>query len=175
AVAGFIAFAPDALTPLGGYPGTDDEGKIMQRKLDKKKITEDFIAAAEYLKTLKNCSGNIGVVRFCFGGGMANTMAVRLPYLKAAVPFYGRQPKNTEDVAKIKASLLIHNASLDKRVNAGWPAYEAALKERGINYAAYMYEGANHGFHNDTTSRYDKTAAELAWKRTLAFFKKTLA
>lgn len=174
AVAGFLTLAPDALTPLGGYPGTDDEGKIMQRKLDKNKITEDFIAAAEFLKSQKECNGNIGVVGFCFGGGMANTMAVRLSYLKAAVPFYGRQPK-AEDVAKIKASLLIHNAGLDKRINAGWPAYEAALKKEGVTYTAYMYEGTNHGFHNDTTSRYDNTAAELAWKRTLEFFKKTLA
>ena len=147
----------------------------MQRKLDKNKITEDFVGAAEYLRTLKNCSGNIGVVGFCFGGGMANKIAVRLPYLKAAVPFYGRQPKNAEDVGKIKASLLIHNAGLDKRVNAGWPAYEAALKDKGITYTAHMYDGANHGFHNDTTSRYDSNAAELAWKRTLSFFNRTLA
>ncbi len=174
AVEGFLALAPDALTPLGGYPGSDDEGKIMQRKLDGKKVTEDFIAAAEFLKGHPDCNGNIGVVGFCFGGGMANTMAVRLPYLKAAVPFYGRQPES-QDVAQIKAALLIHNAELDKRINAGWPAYEEALIEAGVAYQAYMYAGANHGFHNDTTPRYDPQAAELAWARTIEFFKQTLA
>lgn len=174
AAAGYLALAPDALTPLGGYPGNDDEGKVMQRKLDRMKITEDFIAAAEFLKGHDGCNGNIGVVGFCFGGGMANTMAVRLSYLKAAVPFYGRQPK-AEDVAKIKAQLLVHNAGLDNRINAGWPAYETALKKEGVKYSAYMYDGANHGFHNDTTSRYDQKAAELAWKKTLEFFNSTLS
>ena len=169
AVSGYLALAPDALTPLGGYPGSDDEGKLMQKKLDRNSITEDFVAAAGYLKDHADSNGNVGVVGFCFGGGMANTLAVRLPYLKAAVPFYGRQPK-ADVVAKIKASLLIHNAELDKRINAGWPAYEEALKKEGVDYQAYMYAGANHGFHNDTTPRYDKQAAELAWQRTLEFF-----
>ena len=173
AIAGYMALAPDALTPLGGYPGTDDEGKLMQKKLDRGKITEDFVAAAEFLKAHPDSSGSIGVVGFCFGGGMANTLAVRLPYLKAAVPFYGRQPK-AEQVASIKAALLIHNAELDKRINAGWPAYEQALKAQGVDYQAHMYAGANHGFHNDTTPRYDPTAAELAWSRTIAFFDRTL-
>ncbi|OMH38019.1 dienelactone hydrolase family protein [Motiliproteus sp. MSK22-1] len=173
AVSGYMALAPDALTPLGGYPGTDDEGKLMQKKLDRNHITEDFVAAAEFLKNHPDSNGKVGVVGFCFGGGMANTLAVRLPYLKAAVPFYGRQPKS-EEVANIKASLLIHNAELDKRINAGWPAYEEALKKYGKDYQAYMYAGANHGFHNDTTPRYDQQAAELAWQRTLAFFESRL-
>lgn len=168
-VAGYLAFAPDALTPLGGYPGSDDEGKIMQRKLDRKKVTEDFVAATKFLHDHPLCNGNVGAVGFCFGGGMANTLAVRLPFLKAAVPFYGRQPK-PEDVAKIKATILVHNAELDKRVNDGWPAYEKALQANAIKYQAYMYSKANHGFHNDTTPRYDERAAKLAWDRTLAFF-----
>ncbi len=170
AVAGYLAFGPDALTPLGGYPGNDDEGRSMQRQLDRDKITEDFIAAAEYLHTHSLGNGTVGVVGFCFGGGMSNTLAARLPeIIKAAVPFYGRQPA-VEDVPRIKAPLLLQYAELDRRVNEGWPAYEAALKEHAINYTAHMYPGANHGFHNDTTPRYDKEAAELAWSRTIAFF-----
>ena len=169
ALAGFITLAPDALTPLGGYPGNDDQGREMQAKRDKKEMEEDFIAAWEYLAAHKNCSGKAGVVGFCFGGAISNMMAVRIPKLAAAVPFYGGQPA-TEDVAKIKAPLLLHFAELDTRVNAGWPAYEAALKEQQKEYTAHMYPGVNHGFHNDSTPRYDKDAATLAWQRTIDFF-----
>ncbi len=170
ALAGFVSLAPDALTPLGGYPGNDDAGREMQAKRDKNEMNEDFIAAYEYLKTNKDCNGKIGVVGFCFGGGIANMMAVRIPELSASVPFYGGQPA-TEDVPKIKAPLLLHYASLDTRVTGGWPAYEQALKENQKEYTAYIYENVNHGFHNDTTPRYDKAAAELAWQRTVDFFK----
>ena len=174
AVAGFLALAPDALTPLGGYPGNDDKGRELQRQLDREKMTEDFIAAAKYLKTHPACNGRVGVVGSCFGGGMSNTLAVRLPeVISAAVPFYGRQPA-AEDVPKIKARLLIHYAELDKRINAGWPTYEAALKEASINYTAHIYPNVNHGFHNDTTPRYDEAAAKLAWERTIDFFNKSL-
>lgn len=173
ALAGFISLAPDALTPLGGYPGNDDEGRTMQAKRDKGEMEEDFIAAYEYLKNHKDCNGKVGVVGFCYGGGISNMMAVRIPTLAAAVPFYGTQPALT-DVPKIKAPLMLHYASLDTRITAGWPAYEAALKENGKKYQGFIYEGANHGFHNDTTPRYDKTAAELAWKRTIDFFAENL-
>lgn len=173
ALEGFIAFAPDALYPLGGYPGNDDDGRALQRERDRDEMLEDFISAYNFLKTNKECSGKVGVVGFCFGGSISNKMAVRVPSLNAAVPFYGGQPA-IEDVSKIKAPLLLHFASLDKRVNAGWPAYEVALKEQKKEYTAYMYEGVNHGFHNDTTPRYDETAATLAWERTIAFFKKKL-
>ncbi len=162
-LAGFLALAPDALTPLGGYPGNDDDGRALQRQLDRGKMTEDFIAAAAHLKSHPECSGRVGVVGFCFGGGMANTLAVRIPDLAAAVPFYGGQPE-AEDVPEIKAPLLLHYASLDQRVNAGWPEYEAALRANGVTYTAHMYEDANHGFHNDTTPRYDEDAAKLAWQ-----------
>jgi carboxymethylenebutenolidase len=173
ALAGFVSLAPDALTPLGGYPGNDDAGREMQSKRKQDDMLEDFIAGYDYLKSNKNCNGKVGVVGFCFGGGIANLMAVRLPDLAAAVPFYGGQPP-TEDVPKIKAPLLLHYAELDTRVNEGWPAYEAALKENKKEYIAYIYPGVNHGFHNDTTPRYDKAAAELAWKRTIDFFKEKL-
>jgi carboxymethylenebutenolidase len=173
ALAGFISIAPDALTPLGGYPGNDDAGRDLQSKRDKNEMLEDFIAAYDYLKADKDCNGKIGVVGFCFGGGIANQMAVRLPELAAAVPFYGGQPP-VEDVPKIKAPLLLHYAALDTRVNAGWPGYEAALKANNKAYTAYIYENVNHGFHNDTTPRYDKAAAELAWKRTIDFFNEKL-
>lgn len=173
ALAGFISIAPDALSPLGGYPGNDDEGRTMQSKRNPKEMEEDFIAAYEYLKNHKDCNGKVGVVGFCYGGGIANTLAVRVPDLAAAVPFYGGQPA-AADVPKIKAPLMIHNAALDTRIMAGAPAYEAALKENGKKYQAFVYEGANHGFHNDTTPRYDKAAAELAWKRTIDFFKENL-
>lgn len=173
ALAGFVSLAPDALTPLGGYPGNDDEGRAMQSKRDKAEMEEDFIAAYEYLKNHKDCNGKIGVVGFCYGGGIANMMAVRVPDLKAAVPFYGSQPALT-DVPKIKAPLMMHNASLDTRIMAGAPPYEAALKENGKKHQAFVYENVNHGFHNDTTPRYDKTAAELAWSRTIEFFKENL-
>jgi carboxymethylenebutenolidase len=174
AIEGFLAFAPDALSPLGGYPGDDDKGREMQAKRTNEEMTEDFIAGAEWLHKHPACNGKLGVVGFCFGGGMANTLAVRLPeIIMAAVPFYGRQPA-ASDVPKIKASLLLHYAGLDQRVNEGWPAYEEALKKAGVKYTAHIYEGVNHGFHNDTTPRYDEADAKLAWSRTVEFFKKTL-
>lgn len=173
ALAGFISLAPDALTPLGGYPGNDDEGRTLQSKRDRNEMLEDFIAAYEYLSTHKEINGKVGVVGFCFGGWIANMMAVRIAGLSAAVPFYGGQPA-TEEVSKIKAPLCLHYAELDTRVNEGWPAYEKALKENKKEYVAYMYPNANHGFHNDTTPRYDKAAAELAWTRTVAFFSEKL-
>lgn len=173
ALAGFITLAPDALTPLGGYPGNDDAGRDLQSKRDKGQMEEDFIAAYYYLKDHKDCNGKVGVVGFCFGGGIANTMAVRIPTLAAAVPFYGAQP-DAADVPKINAPLMLHYASLDTRITGGWPAYEAALKANGKKYQAFIYENVNHGFHNDTTPRYDKVAAELAWKRTIDFFNEYL-
>src|SRR6195952_3425943 len=173
ALAGFISIAPDALTPLGGYPGNDDAGRELQSKRDQNEMLEDFIAAYDYLKSHKDCNGKVGVVGFCFGGGIANMMAVRIPGLSASVPFYGGQPP-IEDVPKIKAPLLLHYAGLDTRVNEGWPAYEAALKANNKVYTAYIYPNVNHGFHNDTTPRYDKAAAELAWKRTIDFFTEKL-
>jgi carboxymethylenebutenolidase len=173
AVAGFLAFGPDALTPVGGYPGDDDKGRELQATLDRVKVMEDFVAAAEFLKAHPQCTGRIGVVGFCFGGLVANTLAVRLPDLAAAVPFYGSQAPEA-DVPKIRAKLLIHYASNDERVNAGWPAYEAALKAHGVSYETHFYPETNHGFHNDTTPRYDEAAAKLAWQRTLDFFNQTL-
>lgn len=173
ALEGFIVLAPDALTPLGGYPGNDDEGRTLQRQRDREEILQDFIAAFESLKNNKQCSGKIGVVGFCFGGWVANMMAVRIPELGAAVPFYGGQP-SAEETAKIQAPLLLNYGELDKRVNAGWPAYEAALKKNKKEYKAYIYPGVNHGFHNNTTPRYDQDAATLAWKRTIDFFKEKL-
>jgi carboxymethylenebutenolidase len=173
ALAGFISIAPDALTPLGGYPGDDDKGREMQSKRDKNEMLENFVDAFEYLKKQPDCNGKVGAVGFCFGGGIVNLMAVRLPDLAAAVPFYGAQPP-TDQVSNIKAPLLIHYAGLDTRVNEGWPAYETALKENKITYTAYIYPDVNHGFHNDTTPRYDKAAAELAWQRTIEFFNKEL-
>jgi carboxymethylenebutenolidase len=172
-VAGYLALAPDELTPVGGYPGDDDKGRDLQAKLDQKKMMEDWYAAAMFLKSNPACTGKLGVVGFCYGGTVTNNLAVRIPDLAAAVPFYGTQP-SAEDTAKIKAPLLIHYAGLDERVNAGWPAYETALKANHISYTAYIYDGANHGFHNDTTPRYDKAAATLAWDRTLEFFNKNL-
>ena len=173
ALDGFISLAPDALTPLGGYPGNDDEGRTMQRKRDRLEMLEDFIAAYEYLKTHENCNGSVGVVGFCFGGWISNMMAVQLPDLGAAVPFYGRQPSD-EQAAEIKAPLLLQYAGLDKRVNEGWPAYEKVLKANDIEYKAHFYEDVNHGFHNNSTPRFDKPSADLAWERTIAFFKKHL-
>lgn len=172
ALAGFVSLAPDALTPLGGYPGTDDEGRTLQRQRDRNEMLEDFIAAFEHLKNHPDCTGKVGVVGFCFGGWISNMMAVKVPDLKAAVPFYGGQP--TENISDIKAPLLLQFGELDKRVNEGWPAYEEALKEEGKEYTAYIYKNANHGFHNDTTPRYDREAAELAWKRTIEFFTEKL-
>jgi carboxymethylenebutenolidase len=172
-IANFIAFAPDGLTSVGGYPGDDEKGGELFGKVDESKMFEDFVASAAWLKSRPDCTGKIGVVGFCFGGSTANKLAVRLPDLGAAVAFYGRQP-SAADTAKIKAPLLLHYASLDTRVNSGWPAYEEALKANHVSYTAYMYEGANHGFHNDTTPRYDEAAAKLAWQRTLDFFNKYL-
>ena len=174
AVAGFIALAPDGLTPVGGYPGTDEEGKKLQATLDPGKLLQAFIDAFATLKKNPDCTGKVGVVGFCYGGGVANAMAVRLPDLAAAVPFYGRQP-DSADVGKIKAPLLLHYAALDERINAGWPDYEKALKANHKEFTAYIYPGVNHGFHNDTTPRYDEAAASLAWKRTIEFFKKNLS
>ena len=173
-LAGFLALGPDALTPLGGYPGNDDDGRAMQRERDRDEMLEDFIAAYDYLRTHPDCTGNIGVVGFCFGGWICNMMAVRVPDLKASVPFYGRQAP-VEDVPKINAPLLLHFGELDTRVNEGWPAYEEALKANNKEYQAYMYEDAQHGFHNDTTPRYKQDAAELAWSRTIDFFNENLS
>lgn len=172
-LANFIALAPDALTPLGGYPGNDDDGRALQRKRNRDEMLEDFIAAYEYLRHHPECTGQVGVVGFCFGGSVSNKMAVRLPELGASVPFYGGQPA-TEDVPAIQAPLLLHYGELDERVNAGWPEYEAALKANNKQYTAHIYPGANHGFHNDTTPRYDEAAAKLAWERTIAFFNEHL-
>lgn len=170
----FIAYAPDGLTSVGGYPGSDEQGGQMFGKVDRAKMTEDFIAAARWLKARPDSNGKVGVVGFCFGGGIANTLAVRMGAdLNAAVPFYGGQPPASE-VPKIKAPLLLQYASLDARITGNWPAYEEALKANHVTYAGYVYEGANHGFHNDTTPRYDEKAAKLAWSRTLEFFNKYL-
>ena len=173
ALANFVAFAPDSLTPVGGYPGDEDKARELFAKQDAGKRTEDLFAAAGYLKSRPECTGKIGAVGFCFGGTTVNTLAVRIPDLAAAVPFYGGQPA-AADVARIKAPLLIHYAALDERINAGWPAYEAALKANGVKHEMHMYAGTYHGFHNDTTPRYDEAAAKLAWSRTLAFFKEHL-
>ena len=174
ATANFMAFAPDGLTSLGGYPGDDEKGVKLFATLDRQKTTEDFVSAARWLKAREDCTGKIGVVGFCYGGGVSNALAVRMGAdLSAAVPFYGGQPPAAE-VPKIKAPLLLQYASLDTRVNAGWPAYEEALKANNITYTAHMYENTNHGFHNDTTPRYDEAAAKLAWQRTIDFFNKYL-
>ena len=173
ALAGFVSLAPDALTPLGGYPGNDDAGRELQSKRDRNEMLEDFIAGFTYLHNHEYNNGNVGVVGFCFGGWISNMMAVRVPELKAAVPFYGGQP-TAEETAHIVAPLLVHYGELDTRVNEGWPAYEKALKEHNKEYTMYMYPNANHGFHNDTTPRYDQEAAQLAWQRTIDFFKEKL-
>jgi len=173
AKAGFMGFAPDALTPLGGYPGNDDEGRTMQRERDRDEMFEDFVAAVRYLQAHQEGTGKVGCVGFCYGGGVSNALAVRIPDLAAAVPFYGRQAA-AGDVEKINAPLLIHYGELDARVNEGWPAYREALDEAGKDYTMHMYPGANHGFHNDTTPRYDAEAAVLAWGRTIEFFRENL-
>jgi carboxymethylenebutenolidase len=165
----FIAFAPDALAPLGGYPGDEDKARELFPKLDQTKTRKDFILAARVLKALPEGNGKVGVVGFCYGGGVANYLATQLPDLAAAVPFYGAQPP-AEDVARIKAALLIQYAGNDDRINAGWPAYEAALKAAGVKYEAFIYPGVQHGFNNDTTPRFDAAAAKLAWTRTIDFF-----
>ena len=170
---GFMSLAPDALTPLGGYPGNDDEGRTMQRQRDRGEMLEDFIVAYKWLMARPESNGKVGVVGFCFGGGICNQMAARLPGLGAAVPFYGSQV-SAEDAAKIKAPLMLQYAGLDKRVNAGWPDYEKALKANDIEYEAFIYPDVYHGFHNNTTPRYDEKAATLAWERTIGFFEKHL-
>lgn len=170
----FMAFAPDGLTSVGGYPGDDEKGGKAFQQVDRQKMMEDFLAAARWLKDRPDCTGKIGAVGFCFGGGVANSLAVRMGEdLAAAVPFYGAPPP-VEDVPKIKAAILVNHAAMDTRLVGGWPAYEAALKANHINYSGYVYEGAQHGFHNDTTPRYDEAAAKLAWQRTLALFNKYL-
>jgi carboxymethylenebutenolidase len=169
ATANFIVFAPDALAPLGGYPGDEDKARELFQKLDQEKTRQDFIAAAKALEALSDGNGKVGVVGFCYGGGIANFLATRLPELGAAVPFYGAQPK-AEDVKNIKTPLLLHYAGVDDRINAGWPAYEAALKDAKVDYQAFVYPGVQHGFNNDTTPRYDAAAAKLAWGRTIDFF-----
>ncbi|MES2434212.1 MAG: YghX family hydrolase [Pseudomonadota bacterium] len=174
AKAGFLALAPDGLTSVGGYPGNDEEGKALQATVDPTKLMNDFFAAIEWMMAHEGSTGRVGITGFCYGGGVSNAAAVAYPELGGAVPFYGMQPK-AEDVAKIKPPLLLHYAALDTRVNEGWPAYEAALKAAGTSYEAFIYEGVNHGFHNDSTPRYDKAAAELAWDRTVAFFRANLA
>lgn len=173
ALENYITLAPDALGPLGGYPGDEDKARELFARLDQLRTREDFAAAVAYLKKRPDCTGNVGVVGFCYGGGIANMLATRLPDLAAAVVFYGSQPRS-EDVANIKAPLLIHFAENDERINAGWPAYEAALKTHHVKYEAYQYPGTQHGFNNNTTPRYDETAAKLAWQRTLDFFAKNV-
>jgi carboxymethylenebutenolidase len=173
-VANFMAFAPDGLTSVGGYPGDDEQGGAAFGKVDRDKMTNDFEAAARWLKARPDCTGKLGVVGFCYGGGIANTLAVRMGSdLAAAVPFYGAQP-SAADVAKIKAPILAHYGSLDARITGGWPAFDEALKANNVTHEGFVYEGANHGFHNDTTPRYDEAAAKLAWQRTLDHFNKYL-
>ncbi|MBE0130542.1 YghX family hydrolase [Citrobacter amalonaticus] len=173
AKAGYIALAPDGLSSVGGYPGNDEEGKVLQQKVDPTKLMNDFFAAVEFMKQHPDTSGKVGITGFCYGGGVSNAAAVAYPELACAVPFYGRQPA-AADVPKIKAPILLHYAVLDKNINEGWPAYEAALKANNKVYEAWVYPGVNHGFHNDSTPRYDEAAAELAWKRTLEWFDKYL-
>lgn len=173
AKAGFIALAPDGLTSVGGYPGNDAEGRELQRTVDGVKLMNDFFAAYEFLAGHDDTTGKVGCVGFCYGGGVCNALAVAYPELGASVPFYGRQAK-AEDVPRIQAPLLLQYAELDERINEGWPAYEAALKEHGKTFTAHIYPGVNHGFHNDSTPRYDEATAELAWERTVAFFNEHL-
>jgi carboxymethylenebutenolidase len=173
AVANFIAFAPDGLTSVGGYPGDDEQGAVKFREVNGPKMVEDFVASAGWLKALPDCTGKVGGVGFCFGGGIANTLAVRIPDLGAVVAFYGRQP-SADDVPKIHAPLMLHYAANDQGVNQGWPGFEAALKANNKKYEAFTYENTQHGFHNDTTPRYDEASAKLAWQRTLDFFNKNL-
>lgn len=169
----FIAFAPDALTPQGGYPGDEDKARELFSKLDQAKTREDFLVAAKLLKERPECTGKYGAVGFCYGGGMVHFLSTRLPDLAAGVPFYGNHPA-VEEAAKVKAPLLIHFAAVDERINAAWPAYEAALKAAGARYTAHQYPGTQHGFNNDTTPRFDAAAAKLAWDRTMAFFNQNL-
>lgn len=173
AKAGFLALAPDGLTSVGGYPGSDEKGRELQSTVDPEKLMNDFFAAVEFLMADSRSTGRVGIIGFCYGGGVANAAAVAYPELAAAVAFYGRQP-DAADVPKIEAAVQLHYGGLDERVNAGWPAYEAALKAAGTTYEAYVYDGANHGFHNDTTPRFDQAAADLAWQRTIDFFNANL-
>ncbi|MTH63131.1 YghX family hydrolase [Paracoccus shanxieyensis] len=172
--AGYLAFGPDGLSSLGGYPGTDEQGREMQASLDPARLMEDFFAGYEFLRDHDRSTGKVGAVGFCYGGGVCNALAVAYPDLSASVPFYGRQPQD-RDVAQIRAPLLIHYAEHDERINAGWPAYESALKQNGKDYQGFIYPGTQHGFHNDTTPRYDEEAATLAWARTQAFFSARLS
>ena len=174
AKAGYLALAPDGLTSVGGYPGNDEAGRELQSKVDPTKLMNDFFAAMEWMTAHQDSTGRVAITGFCYGGGVANAAAVAYPELAGAVPFYGRQP-DAADVPKIKCPMLIHYAELDDRINEGWPSYEAALKAADTTYQAFIYPGVNHGFHNDSTPRYDAAAAELAWKRTLAFFAEVLA
>lgn len=173
AIEGFITIAPDALSPLGGYPGNDDDGRELQKKRTREEMLEDFIAAYEYLKSHKDCNGSVGVVGFCFGGWISNMLAVKIPTLKAAVPYYGGQPTK-EEAEKIKTPLLLHYAGLDTRVNEGWHAFQEVLNKNKVENTAYFYPNVNHGFHNNTTPRYDEAAATLSWTRTIDFFKEKL-
>jgi len=173
AKAGFIALAPDGLTSVGGYPGNDTEGRELQKTVDPTMLMNDFFAAIEFMMAHEASTGNVGITGFCYGGGVSNAAAVAYPELKAAVPYYGRQPA-AQDVPKIQAPLLLHYGALDERINAGWPAYEQALQANGKTYEAHIYEGANHGFHNDSTPRYDEAMAKLSWDRTLAHFNRYL-
>jgi carboxymethylenebutenolidase len=170
AVEGFVSLAPDGLAPAGGYPGDEDKAREMFAKLDQKKLPEDLFAAVPFLRSRPECNGKVGAVGFCFGGTIVNQMAVRFPELSAGVPFYGGQP-SPEDARKVKAAMQLHYAGNDPRTNAGWPAWEAALKAAGVPVKAYQYAGTEHGFHNETTPRYDEAAAKLAWSRTLAWFR----
>lgn len=169
-----MALAPDGLTSVGGYPGNDDDGRELQRTVDREKLLNDFFGGFEYLIARDDCTGKVGAVGFCYGGGVVNALAVAYPELAAGVPFYGRQP-DASDVADIQAALLIQNAALDDRINAGWPAYEEALTAAGKKFTQYMYPDVNHGFHNDTTPRFDAAAAKLAEERTITFFKEHLS
>lgn len=173
AKAGYIAFAPDALTPLGGYPGNDDDGRSMQRERDGDEMFEDFVAAVEFLQKHPDCSGKVAATGFCYGGGVVMKLAIRMPNLAAAAPYYGRHPLDG-DVTAIKAPMMLHHAALDERVNASWPEFEKALQTAGVSYQNFVYEDANHGFHNDTTPRFDAEAAELSWQRTLKLFASNL-
>ena len=173
ALDGYLALAPDALTPLGGYPGDEDKARALFATLDQTKTRQDMLAAAATLKARPESNGRVGVVGFCYGGGIAHMLSTQLPDLAAAVPYYGNHPP-VEDAAKVKAPLLIHFAAVDERINAAWPAYEAALKAAGARYTAHLYPGTQHGFNNDTTPRFDAAAAKLSWDRTMAFFKERL-
>jgi carboxymethylenebutenolidase len=173
AAANFVALAPDGLTSLGGYPGTDEEGVPMQRTLDGATLLQDFISGVRFVREHSECNGKVGAVGFCFGGGIVNQLAVKLPYLVAGVPYYGAQP-TADDTRRIQASLMIQYAGMDDRINAGWPAYEAALNAEGKDFTMHTYDNTMHGFHNDTTPRYDEAAANLSWDRTLAFFNEKL-